>query len=160
MRGYTISPEMLGVPEKLDPLTKENKAVWVKAFQDVTALVDSVGMCLFTTFALGAPDVASMLEPAVGIPFSTEKALLAGERIWNLERLYNMREGLTKDDDNLVPRLVEEAMPEGPAAGQVVELREMLAEYYAARGWSDEGRPTPETLERLGLGQCKFQCRQ
>ncbi|HHX27197.1 MAG TPA: aldehyde ferredoxin oxidoreductase family protein [Firmicutes bacterium] len=158
VRGYTISPEMLGVPEKLDPLSKENKAFWVKAFQDVTALVDSSGMCLFTTFALGAPDVASMLEPATGIPFSTEKALLAGERIWNLERLYNMREGLTKDDDNLVPRLVEEGMPEGPAAGQVVELDEMLAEYYALRGWSDKGEPTPETLDRLNLGKCKSRC--
>jgi aldehyde:ferredoxin oxidoreductase len=142
---------MLGVPEKLDPLSKENKAFWVKAFQDVTALVDSSGVCLFTTFALGAPDVASMLEPATGIPFPEEKALLAGERIWNLERLYNMREGLTGNEDRLVPRLTEEKMPEGPAEGQVVELAEMLAEYYALRGWTDKGDPTPETLERLGL---------
>ncbi|MDI6638899.1 MAG: aldehyde ferredoxin oxidoreductase C-terminal domain-containing protein, partial [Bacillota bacterium] len=151
VRGYTISPEILGVPEKIDPLSKDGKAAWVKAFQDVTALVDSVGMCLFTTFALGAPDVASLLEPATGIPFPTEKAVLAGERIWNLERLFNLREGLTKADDALAPRLLTEPMPEGPAAGQVVELAEMLADYYAARGWSEDGKPSAETLERLGL---------
>ncbi|NLG80339.1 MAG: aldehyde ferredoxin oxidoreductase family protein [Firmicutes bacterium] len=151
VRGYTISPEVLGVPEKIDPLSKDGKAAWVKAFQDVTALVDSVGMCLFTTFALGAPDVASMLESATGIPFPAEKAVLAGERIWNLERLFNLREGLTKADDALAPRLLTEPMPEGPAAGQVVELADMLADYYAARGWSENGKPSAETLERLGL---------
>ncbi|MCR4402563.1 MAG: aldehyde ferredoxin oxidoreductase family protein [Firmicutes bacterium] len=151
VRGYTISPEVLGVPEKIDPLSKEGKAAWVKAFQDVTALVDSVGMCLFTTFALGAQDVASMLEPATGVAFSTEKAVLAGERIWNLERLFNLREGLTKEDDSLAPRLLTEPMPEGPAAGQVVELADMLADYYAERGWSEDGRPSAKTLERLGL---------
>ncbi|MDK2930286.1 MAG: aldehyde:ferredoxin oxidoreductase [Bacillota bacterium] len=151
VRGYTISPEILGVPEKIDPLSKDGKAAWVKAFQDVTALVDSVGMCLFTTFALGAPDVASMLEPATGIPFPAEKAVLAGERIWNLERLFNLREGLTKEDETLAPRLLNEPMPEGPAAGQVVELADMLADYYAARGWSEDGKPSAETLERLGL---------
>ncbi len=151
VRGYTISPEILGVPEKIDPLSKDGKAAWVKAFQDVTSLVDSVGMCLFTTFALGAPDVASMLEPATGIGFPTEKALLAGERIWNLERLFNLREGLTKDDDTLAPRLLTEPMPEGPAAGQVVELADMLADYYRARGWTDDGKPSTETLDRLEL---------
>lgn len=151
VRGYTISPEILGVPEKIDPLSKDGKAAWVKAFQDVTALVDSVGMCLFTTFALGAPDVASMLEPATGIPFPAEKAVLAGERIWNLERLFNLREGLTKADDALAPRLLTEPMPEGPAAGHVVELADMLADYYAARGWSEDGKPSAETLDRLGL---------
>ncbi|MDI7247900.1 MAG: aldehyde ferredoxin oxidoreductase family protein [Bacillota bacterium] len=151
VRGYTISPEILGVPEKIDPLSKDGKAAWVKAFQDVTALVDSVGMCLFTTFALGASDVVSMLEPATGMPFSTEKATLAGERIWNLERLFNLREGLTKEDDTLAPRLLNEPMPEGPAAGQVVELADMLADYYAARGWSEDGKPSAETLDRLGI---------
>ncbi|MGE5587843.1 MAG: aldehyde ferredoxin oxidoreductase family protein [Clostridia bacterium] len=151
VRGYTISPEVLGVPEKIDPLSKDGKAAWVKAFQDVTALVDSVGMCLFTTFALGAQDVASMLEPATGIPFSEAKAVLAGERIWNLERLFNLREGLTKEDDSLAPRLLTEPMPEGPAAGHVVELADMLADYYAARGWDEDGRPSAQTLGRLGL---------
>jgi aldehyde:ferredoxin oxidoreductase len=151
VRGYTISPEILGVPEKIDPLTEEGKPAWVKAFQDVTALVDSAGICLFTTFALGAPDVASMLESATGVPFSTEDAVNAGERIWNLERLYNIREGLTREEDTLASRLLSEPMPEGPAKGQVVALDGMLSEYYRLRGWDPEGRPTPETLARLGL---------
>ena len=154
VRGYTISSEVLGVPEKVDPLVKEGKAALVKAFQDVTALVDSAGMCIFTTFALGAEDVATMLRFATGLPFTTENAVLAGERIWNLERLFNMREGLTKADDSLAPRLLTEPMPEGPAAGNVCELEEMLAEYYSARGWSEDGKPSDETLERLGLTMC------
>ncbi|HHY93705.1 MAG TPA: aldehyde ferredoxin oxidoreductase, partial [Firmicutes bacterium] len=151
VRGYTISPEVLGIPEKLDPLVSDQKPDWVKAFQDVTALVDSSGVCLFTTFAIGATEVADLLAAATGVDFSTGKALLAGERIWNLERLFNLRAGFTAADDRLAPRLLEEAMPEGPAKGRVSELKDMLPEYYRLRGWDEEGHPTAATLERLGL---------
>ncbi|MGE5553421.1 MAG: aldehyde ferredoxin oxidoreductase family protein [Betaproteobacteria bacterium] len=151
VRGYTISPEILGVPEQLDPLTTENKPLWVKAFQDVTALVDSAGMCLFTTFALGAPEVVAMLSAATGVDYTVESGLLAGERIWNLERLFNLAAGFTGADDTLAPRLLSEPMPEGPAKGKVVGLAEMLAEYYRLRGWDAQGVPTKEALERLGI---------
>ena len=151
VRGYLISPEILGIPEKLDPLTAEGKPPWVKAFQDVTALVDSAGICLFTTFALGAPDVAAMLAPATGIDYPVEKALEVGERIWNLERLFNLKAGFGPKDDTLATRLLEEAMPEGPAKGKVAGLDQMIGEYYGLRGWDAEGRPTDETVRRLGL---------
>ncbi|MDI6825297.1 MAG: aldehyde ferredoxin oxidoreductase family protein [Bacillota bacterium] len=151
VRGYTISPEVLGVPEKLDPLVPDNKAFWVKAFQDATALVDSSGVCLFVTFAIGAPEIADLLAAATGEAYTTESGLLAGERIWNLERMFNLKAGFTRADDTLAPRLLSEPMPEGPARGQVSRLEVMLPEYYRLRGWDEEGRPTEETLARLGL---------
>lgn len=153
VRGYLISPEILGVPEKLDPLTTEAKPAWVKAFQDVTALVDSAGICLFTTFAIGAPEVAAMLEAATGVHYTVEKALEAGERIYNLERQFSLAAGLSREDDTLARRLLEEPPPEGPARGMTARLSEMLDRYYSERGWDENGIPREETLERLALAR-------
>jgi len=66
VRGYLISPEILGSPEKLDPFVTEGKAQWVKTFQDLTAVIDSEGICLFTSFALGADDYANLLSAVTG----------------------------------------------------------------------------------------------
>ncbi|HHV78827.1 MAG TPA: aldehyde ferredoxin oxidoreductase family protein [Firmicutes bacterium] len=151
VRGYMISPEILGSPQKLDPLTTKDKAAWTKTFQDLTAAVDSAGICLFTTFAIGAPELADMLKYATGIDYTVERVLEVGERVWNLERLFNLAAGILADKDTLAPRLLNEPMPEGPAKGLVVKLGEMLPEYYKLRGWSDEGVPLEATLERLGL---------
>jgi len=73
------------------------------------------------------------------------------ERIWNLEKLFNLRSGLTKADDTLPPRLLETPAPAGIAKGRVAELGTMLPEYYALRGWIQEGIPLQTTLARLGL---------
>ena len=77
--------------------------------------------------------------------------LKAGERIWNLERMFNMKAGFTKEDDTLPKRLLEEPAPRRPAKGHVVELAKMLEEYYELRGWDENGLPTEEKLEELGL---------
>jgi aldehyde:ferredoxin oxidoreductase len=151
VRGYLTSPEILGVPEKLDPLVTTDKAQWLKIFQDLTAVVDSAGVCLFTTFALGLPEYSSMLRNALGWDVPDEEILKIGERIWNLERLFNTEAGFSKDDDTLPPRLLEEPMPSGPAKGKVVELQEMLTEYYQVRGWDENGIPTDEKMEELSL---------
>ncbi|MCG0278024.1 MAG: aldehyde ferredoxin oxidoreductase family protein [Thermanaeromonas sp.] len=151
VRGYTIASEVLGIPVQTDPLVTEGKAGLVKTFQDLTALVDSTGICLFVTFALGASDVVSMLAPATGIPYTEEAGMLAGERIFNLERLFNLAAGLTRADDTLAPRILQEPLPEGPAKGRVNRLDEMLDEYYRVRGWDEEGRPTEATKQRLGI---------
>ncbi|MEM2547228.1 MAG: aldehyde ferredoxin oxidoreductase C-terminal domain-containing protein, partial [Candidatus Bathyarchaeia archaeon] len=74
-----------------------------------------------------------------------------GERIYNLERAFNVREGLTRADDTLPKRLLEEPLPEGPAKGHVVNLNPLLDAYYKYRGWDENGRPTPEKLKELGL---------
>lgn len=151
VRGYLISPEILGSPQKLDPFETEEKAGWVKAFQDLTAVVDSAGLCLFNTFAFGGPEILEYLKAATGIEMSLEELMKAGERIWNLEKVFNLKAGITGKDDRLPDRLTKEPMPSGPAKGKVVELGKMLPEYYELRGWDKEGVPTKERLKELGL---------
>ena len=150
VRGYTIAPEVAGLPEKIDMTTIENKHIWVKTFQDLTSVIDSTGMCLFTSFALGADVYADLLNAATGTEYDAAGVLEVGERIYNLERLFNQKAGMKPEDDSLPKRLLEEPIPEGPAKGAVSRLPEMLPEYYKARGWVD-AFPTAETLERLGL---------
>ncbi len=151
VRGYLTSPEVLGLPQKLDPESLEDKPFWAKAFQDLTAAVDAAGMCLFTTFALGAPDLASQVSTATGLDYTEEEIVRCGERVWNLERIFNLKAGLDSDDDTLPPRLLSEAIPTGPAKGQVNHLDEMLPGYYEARGWTSRGVPTEEKAHELGI---------
>jgi aldehyde:ferredoxin oxidoreductase len=151
VRGYMISAEVLGLPQKLDPFETEEKAGWDKAFQDLTAVVDSSGICLFNTFAIGAPEILEYLKAATGIEMTLEEMMKAGERIWNLERIFNLRAGLTGKDDRLPDRIVKDPMPSGPAKGKVSELDKMLPEYYELRGWDKEGQPTKARLKELGL---------
>ncbi len=148
--GYTISPEILGLPEKIDPLTTEGKAMWVKAFQDFTCVVNSTVNCLFTTFALGAEDYAKLLSAVTGWDLTTDEIMRIGERIYNLERVIMNKFGFTGRDDTLPKRLLQEPMPEGVAKGHVVELDKMKEEYYKLRGWKD-GAPTPEKLKELEI---------
>jgi aldehyde:ferredoxin oxidoreductase len=151
LRGYTVASEVLGIPVKTDPLVTEGKAGLVKAFQDATAVFDSSGLCVFTSFAWTLADVQPQLQAACEGDWSMEKLELVGERIWNLERQFNNAAGCTHKDDNLPQRLLSEAVKEGPAKGLVNGLDKMLPEYYALRGWSKEGVPTLETTQRLGL---------
>ncbi len=151
VRGYMVSPEVLGIPVKMDPGATEGKAPMLKAFQDLTAVVDSAGICLFTTFAWSADDIQSMIQPALGGDWSLEALMTLGERVWNLERRYNLAAGLTGKDDTLPPRLLTEPAKTGPQKGRVADLGKMLPEYYQVRGWTPEGVPTPETVTRLGL---------
>ena len=151
VRGYTISPEVLGLPEKLDQQSIKEKPIWVKAFQDLTSAVDSAGMCLFTTFALGAPAIAAQISGATGVEYTPEDIAAVGERVYNMERMYNINVGFTKADDTLPDRMLHEPIPSGPMKGHVSRLDEMLPEYYAARGWDENGVPTEAKLQELGL---------
>jgi aldehyde:ferredoxin oxidoreductase len=152
VRGYMISAEILGIPQKLDPWTAEGKAEWTKVFNDLTAAIDSSGMCLFTSFALSADDYAAFLKAGAGFIGSTEEMMKAGERIWNLERLFNLREGLDPcKEDTLPKRLLEEPLPDGAAKGRVSRVQEMVAEYYRLRGWDENGIPTESKLKELHL---------
>ncbi|MCE2680926.1 MAG: aldehyde ferredoxin oxidoreductase family protein [Burkholderiales bacterium] len=151
LRGYTIASEVLGIPVKTDPLVTEGKPGLVKAFQDATAVFDSAGICVFTSFAWTLADVQPQVAAACGEEYTMENLELIGERIWNMEREFNNRAGFTHKDDNLPPRLLTEAAKTGPAKGLVSGLDVMLPEYYELRGWDKEGRPTAETRARLGL---------
>lgn len=148
--GYTISPEVLGIPEKIDPLKVEDKAKWVKIFQDFTCVVNSAVNCLFTTFALGTKDYAELLSAVTGWSLTEDDILKIGERIYNLERVIINKFGFDGKDDTLPKRLLEEPMPEGPARGHVAELEKMKEEYYKLRGWVN-GIPTREKLAELEI---------
>jgi aldehyde:ferredoxin oxidoreductase len=151
VRGYTIASEILGIPVKTEQTDTDGKPELVKAFQDATALVDSSGLCLFTTFAWGMDNIAPQIDAACEGDWSVEKCLEAGERIWNLERQFNNEAGFTSNDDKLPKRLLEEAIKDGPTKGQVNRLGEMLPKYYEIRGWTQSGEITDETRQRLAL---------
>ena len=151
VRGYMIAPEIVGLPEKLDPLSLEGKAVWVKIFQDLTAVIDSLGLCLFTSFALGADDYKDMFNAIVGQDWTKETLLEAGDRIWNMERIFNLSAGISPEQDTLPRRLLTEPIPNGPCKGHVHRLPELLPEYYKERGWSENGLPTETKLSQLSI---------
>jgi aldehyde:ferredoxin oxidoreductase len=151
LRGYTVASEVLGIPVKTDPLETEGKADLVKAFQDATAVVDSAGLCLFTTFAWGMENIAPQIDAACEGDWSVDRCLEVGERIWNMERDFNRKAGITGADDTLPKRLLKDAAKMGPAKGRVADLDKMLPEYYQIRGWTAEGDVTEETRQRLGL---------
>jgi len=88
---------------------------------------------------------------ATGVDLDDEALVRVGERIWNLERLWNLRAGFTAADDTLPRRMLEEAIPSGPAKGEVNRLSEMLPDYYRERGWNAAGVPSADKLRELGL---------
>ena len=146
-----MASEILGIPEKTDPLTTEGKPELVKAFQDATGAFDSAGICVFTSFAWTVADIAPQLDAAIPGEWTPERLLEVGERVWNLERWFNTRAGFSAKDDTLPKRLLEEPAATGPAKGMVNRLGEMLPKYYEVRGWTADGVPMPETLARLGV---------
>ncbi len=151
LRSYTVASETLGIPVKTDPLATEGKPGLVMAFQDATAAFDSSGLCVFTSFAWGLGDIQAQIDAACEGDWSEEKLQEVGERIWNMEKLFNLEAGLTKEDDQLPTRLTTEAATEGPAKGLVAGVPEMLPEYYELRGWDKDGVPSAEKLKSLGL---------
>jgi aldehyde:ferredoxin oxidoreductase len=126
--------------------------------QHFTAVGDSLVMCRFTSergFGLfvGEP-YARMVRAVTGWDVTAEELERVGERIVNLERLFNVREGVRRDQDTLPWRVMHEPIPEGPSAGMhcpPAELAEMLDAYYALRGWDSDGVPTRARLASLGL---------
>ena len=127
----------------------DGKAAIVKNSQDRMAAIDSTGLCSFPNFSM--EDIAAHLEPACGGGWTSDRLKQTGERIWNLERRFNLDAGLSADDDTLPERILKEAAKSGSGKGRVAELHRMLPEYYRLRGWDAGGVPTGETLHRLGL---------
>jgi len=149
-RAWTVRAEIEG---KLEPrFSTKGRARFVKETQDERAMCFSLVLCDFAP--LEVKHFVELLNKATGFNFTVEDYLKTGERIWNLTRLFNVREGITRKDDTLPPRFMEEPLPEGATKGQVVTkemLDEMLDEYYALRGWDKNGVPTEEKLKELGL---------
>ena len=146
-----------GIPETAFRLEYKGKGLVVKHFEEMAAIADSLGVCKNTynnMEVLSWDETAELLHAATGWDITGEEVQRIGERVVNLERLFIAREGITRRDDTLPKRFLEEPMPEGsgPSTGSVLELEPMLDEYYRARGWDvDTGLPTREKLEELGL---------
>jgi aldehyde:ferredoxin oxidoreductase len=152
LRPWTAGAEMLGL-DGIDPKETKGKAQLVKVSTDATNVAfDATGVCLFVAFGMGGDDVFNMVVPATGFQYRDFSDFVkVGERINNLTRAFNVREGLTKKDDTLPYRLLKEPLPSGPCKGQVVKLDKMLPEYYKLCGWDKTGKPTKEKLQELGL---------
>jgi len=152
LRGYSMTVEWFAPRElRLDPFTTEGKAQAQKDLQDRCATEDSAGICLFTNAVVTAARLYPMYNAATGENVSLEEWLGMGERVWNLERIFNNRAGLSRKDDTLPPRMTQEPLSGAAVDNQVVELAPMLEEYYRLRGWDEDGNPKAETLARLGI---------
>ncbi len=151
MRGNMLGLEVLGLPKLIDRFQVQGKSSYVILNQNSSAAVDSLVLCKFTSMGVADEYFARVLTAVAGIKYSTGDMIKVGERVWNLERLYNLREGFTSVEDTLPARLLNEPAPDGPTKGWVVHLEPMLKEYYRARGWDANGVPTRQKLAELQL---------
>jgi aldehyde:ferredoxin oxidoreductase len=151
LRGNMLGPEILGIPKLIDRFATRGKSGILINLQHLAAAFDSACLCKFAGFAFGEEVLARLLTAVRGVPLSPQDLLLSGERVWNLERLWNLAAGFSRADDTLPQRLLTDPLADGPAAGHVVDLEPMLDEYYRARGWDGLGRPSARKIDQLGL---------
>ena len=151
LRGYMVGTEAIATPFEIDRFADQGKPGLVKLFQDNAAIIDSLGACIFTQFAINPDHYALLWSAVTGIPTTGKEILKKGERIWTLERLYNLREGFTIDDDTLPNRILNEPFKFGHSKGITIDLKEMLDEYFQLRKWNEKGEVSKEKLEELGL---------
>ncbi len=161
-RGFPITYEVGGEPWKgktLDPFSPLDKADMVASLQNYSAGTDTLVKCDFGGFGISAATYAEMLTASTGKPLTDTPSTPeifheTGERIWNLVRLFNLREGMDPMTDTLPPRFVKEPLPDGPATGHSITEEDMMymkQEYYQIRGWNGEGVPLHATLKRLRI---------
>ena len=137
--------------EDMADQSASGKAAPCKNSQDAIATIDSTGLCLFTSGSWDMADFAEQIDAACEGDWTVERLQKIGERIWNIEKQFNMAAGFSRADDTLPPRLLNDPAPSGTAKGRVCELNTMLDEYYELRGWDSNGKPTIDTLARLNL---------
>jgi len=153
LRAYTPAAELGVMPFgslKVDPIAWEGKGKLVMVFQDFHAFSDSMDICKFSAFAQGADEYAMQYSAMVGVPFTAEDVMKTGERIYNLERMYNNEAGFGEGSDKLPARFLNEPSTQKGSEGQVCELDKMLVEYYDARGWKN-GVVTKEKMAELQI---------
>ena len=158
-RAHLAYCELIGIPTLIDPHEWKGKARIVKMWQDVFAIIDSAGLCIFfcvrnllrPVLEFQPDGILDYLNAVTGAEYTLDELTKAGERILNAERTFLLRAGFSRRDDTLPTRLTHEPLPEGPAKGLICHLEEMLDEYYLERGWSRDGIPTEAKLKELGL---------
>jgi aldehyde:ferredoxin oxidoreductase len=161
MTGYIQGPTFIDTPflvvddSKIDDVyvPKPKDATVLRDLENALTMFDATGTCKFMGLMLDAKEWVDLIASVTGWEFNIEDFKRTGERIVNLSRAFNMRDGFSRADDTLPKRLLEEPMPDGPAKGHRVEqLDKLLDHYYEARRWDKKtGKPTPEKLKELGL---------
>lgn len=149
MRAWPAAEEAYG---ERDPFTIEGKAQLVLDMQHYNAIKFSLILCDF--WALSLETMAKLMEALTVRPVSVQELEKAGERVVNLARQFNVREGFDKNNDNLPARIFKETLKSGATAGKVLpeeEFAQMLGEYYSLRGWDQDGIPTAAKLQELGI---------
>ena len=144
LRAYMVAPEILGKPKLIDRLSFSGKSGLIQIFQNISAGIHSLVMCQFSSFALSEEEYSNLLSAAVGERYTSEEFIRMGERIYNLERLFNIREDISYSHDTLPDRFFND---DGISKE---EFDSVFDEYYVYRGWN-KGVPTKERLESLGL---------
>ena len=151
LTGYLASLEIFAAPKKIDRFTIAGKPDLLALKQNQKATEDSLVICAFAGWALGLDYYARFLRAITGIDYDVMELTKIGERIYNLEKLFNLREGIGMEDDTLPPRFLNEPLKEGFSKDHVVPLEIMLKQYYFVRGWDENGVPKPEKLKKLGI---------
>ncbi|MFW9856465.1 MAG: aldehyde ferredoxin oxidoreductase family protein [Candidatus Thorarchaeota archaeon] len=155
--------EIYGGPVSSDYTSYEGKSRMVWWQELLYAITDSLGICKFQTVFLSVnspkwEEFSKLLKYAAGLDLSKTQLMEAGERIYTIERLFNLREGFSRGDDTLPERFFTEPTQLGfpLVKGKVIDrskFNTMLDEYYGLHGWNDQGIPTPNTLKQLSLDQ-------
>lgn len=154
LSAFMAGPEIMGKPMLLEKSKFEGKAGLVLYFQNLTALIDSLVMCPFSILAIGEVDLAALLSYLTGREYSAEELLRTGERIFNLERVFNLKTGITSKDDTLPERFF------GEDGINRDEFERVISDYYHFRGWDADGIPEMEKLRELGISEekCEGEC--
>ncbi len=152
VRAFVVKSDKVAGPQKTDHETINEKTRLVIKTQNNMAVIDSIGMCLFSSFVCDISDYRLLLESGAGVKFKTDDELLkAGERIWNLERVFNNRAGFNQKDDKLPERFKREPVSDDLGYEHVWPEKELIKDYYKERGWTDDGVPKKKKLDELNI---------
>lgn len=157
LRAGFYAPELVGKFwrwEGIDRQSPEGKGAMVATMENFMCVYDSVGLCKFSRGFFLIEKLCEVIEAITGLKFTEDELLMIGERIHNMKGHFNYREGVTRKDWLLPQRVLEDPIPEGPSKGSLITVEQMngmLDDYMRARGWTDDGEPTKEQLQKLGI---------
>lgn len=154
-KAFTVAFEVYNAPYSDYRLEYKGKDKLVKDIQDYQSVVDASGTCSFGRGVYNIEVYAELLNALLGFDYTPSELLLAGERIWNIEHVFNMKAGWDKDTDTLPRRIFESRIKTGASQGEFYnrkEFEKLLENYYALRGWSKTGIPGKDKLQELGIG--------
>ncbi len=157
LRAGFYAPELVGKFwkwEGIDRFSAVGKGPMVATMENFMCVYDSVGLCKFSRGFYLIAKLPEVLEAITGLKFTEDELLKIGERIHNMKGNFNAREGVTRKDWLLPPRILEDPIPEGVSKGHKISVEEMnlmLDDYMKARSWTKDGIPTPEKLKELGI---------